>query len=366
MGIPRGKPVVGPGTWSVDLVAGGTFSRSTEASYQTSAPTDGTVAFMSFATANTRVFENMGDGAGSLLRIEGARTNLCVQCRKMGTTPWGGISGFIITENSGPSPDGGNNGTKIDSNTTGNWSGYQPVASYTAPLAMSGWGILISGGPAWYGYDWAVGSGNLSGGNMTGVWGRRYTQRVSGTSANPYVYVRAGGSGVNIVFIADLLQWEEGEFPSSVIRTTTTSLTRSADALTFTSAALPSALFTGAGEYTQVAPEFANTDLVSGDTFWLWAIDANNGMRIKHDGSNVVVQAVQGGSVKASSGALTFSRNGLLGIVKWDPSAAVVTVNGVAGSVGTPWAWGAANIRIGGVPSSTGEAFCRFGLLQSA
>ena len=77
------------------------------------------------------------------------------------------------------------------------------------------------------------------------------------------------------------------------------------------------------------------------------------------------VEAVAGGTVKATSQAQTFSRDALLGAVAWDPAGGVVYVNGVAGVAGTSWSWSAADIRVGGIYGGSSEAFCRFGALES-
>jgi hypothetical protein len=113
-----------------------------------------------------------------------------------------------------------------------------------------------------------------------------------------------------------------------------------------------------------VSPFYANTDLVSGDVHWLLSIGGgSNGIRLRHNGTDVRIEALEAGVVVAQSGALTFSKNALLGVVAWNPVTAVVSVGGVAGSAGTPWSWTPASVRIGGIHGGAGEFDGRLGVL---
>jgi hypothetical protein len=356
------RPISG---WALDYTAG-TFSRTAEASYQTGAPTDGTSPFLAWAATGVAVNENMGDGAGALLRIEGARTNRVLSCRdSSNATYWAVDTGAAIkTPNQGPSPDGGNHSTEINCSGA-QYARAQGGLNQGSPETISAWMIAKSGTPTpkafWSGFNAFTVTLNTS------TWKRDGATNAGVSRATLYAIDQLDFGGGAIDCLQDLYQDEGGRFPSSAIRTTTATVTRDADVLTFTSGQLDATFFTKKAKFLQVSPEFANTDLVNGDTNVLLACNAgNDGIVIEKNAGVTVVSAFQGGARKASSGTLTFARNALLGVVQWDPVAAVITVNGVSGAAGTPWSWTPSTTRLGGIPSGASEAFCRFGVLQSA
>jgi hypothetical protein len=163
--------------------------------------------------------------------------------------------------------------------------------------------------------------------------------------------------------VYDFVGSEPGRYPTSAVRNTdqygSAGTPRGADVVTLSS--FNAAILTRAARIYQVSPLFASTSLASGDIRWLVTFDdANNGVRFHHDGTGVLIETVQGGTVKASSGYLVFAAHALLGVIAWDPVTAIVSVNGVAGSAGTPWTWTATNIRLGGIYGGSGnEADCR-------
>lgn len=354
--------------------ANGTFSRTAEASYQTGAPTDGSSPFLAWASANTPVYENLGDGGGALLRIEGARTNVVLQNRDVSHATWS-TTGGTRTANDVTAPDGGTTAARLQT-ASGEQASYQGTYASGGKDIISAWMRSHSGtaGSGVLSADFGSTSGVAvaNAGSLTTVWVRLVTAVLG--SGNYYAKCQnstdtssIGGQAAQANDCCfDLVQWESGKrFPSSAIRTTTTSVTRDADVLTFTSAQLPAALFTSAAKFLQVSPEFGDADLDEGETHVLLGSDALDGIVIEKLSGVVYVSALQGGTRKASSGALTFGRNALLGVVRWDPVAAVITVNGAAGAAGTPWSWTPATMRIGGLPSGGGDAFCRFGTLMS-
>lgn len=341
-----------------------TFSRSSQGSYYTSAPTGGSPAFIGVASTDVLRTDNRGDGAGGLTLLEGARANSALYGRDVTNNYWTKTGTQTLDDDAGTGPDGNSNADRANMN-----SGCQIYRTGLGGGCLSTYVRGYSGGSQRLnvGFDGTVAVGSAS---ISTTW----TRLACFSSGSPtYALLetidRSGvggvGAGASDVLI-DFVQHESGRFPSTPIGTNGSALTRSADTLTLTSGSVPAPLFTGKGRFTQLSPLFANTDLASGDVFWLLSIGgSSNGIRIRHDGANVVVEAVASGSVVATSQALTFARDALLGAIAWDPAGGVVYVNGVAGVAGTPWSWSSGNIRVGGIHGGAGEAFCRFGALES-
>lgn len=363
--------------WSLPY-AKGTFTRTAGASYQTGIPTDGSSAFLAFASTNVAVYEDLGDGAGALLRIEGARTNGTLDSENFGGAQWGNVGTTLTTGQTDPLA--GTAATRAQA-PSGTNTIFDPAAGGTAdgnPYTISCW-IRAKVGTE---------TPNL---NLFRATGGRIAVSTSVTTTYKRVFLDAtttnteqffgfpvdgrdwSGIGGVAAGARDVLLWgwqrESGLFPSSYIRCLSASgpTTRDADDLRFTATQLPARFFTGVHQFSQVSPIFGSADLTNGDVFILWGMTlGNDAVVIEKNAGSVLVSAFVGGVRKASSQALTFSRNGLLGVVKWDPIAGVITVNGVAGPTGTAWSWTPDAVRIGGFTDSAGaEAFCRFGVLQS-
>lgn len=350
-------------SWSISY-GSMSFSRASQGSYYTSAPTDGTSSFISVASNNVLRTDNRGDGAGSLTLIEGARTNSLPDGRAFDNNGFTSSGTPTITANAGPSPDGATNAERAQLSTNQNrYRGGMGTGCLSAfARAVSGttaWQVSAGGNPA-------VGTTSLS----TTYLRQAIYGNTGGFALYADAFDRSAGGGIAAsaedIYI-DFMQFESGaRFPSTPIGTNGSTITRSADTLTLAQASVTPALFTEKGRFAQLSPLFASSDLVSGDVFWLLSIGgSSNGIRIRHDGANVLVEAVAGGTVKATSQAQTFSRDALLGAVAWDPAGGVVYVNGVAGVAGTSWSWSAADIRVGGIYGGSSEAFCRFGALES-
>lgn len=353
-GNRRGLRSGGRRSLSVDLRALGTFTRSGEGSYLTGAATDGSSAFMAFAATDVRRFEDRGDGAGALLLLERASTCLIKQNSDItNAAAWTlPLSGATQTADAGPAPDGTTTADRVQSAGAQFSRGQNPTGAAN-PHTVSCYGRATSGTSIWAANYAATTAWNVAA--LTTTWSRRSVLRAGAVSTfYPVDSSLPSGSpqDVRVVFA----QAEDGRYPTSVIRTAAANVTRGADSLEIGTAQLPAALFTRAFKLRQVSPNFANTDLVSGDVRWLFTIGgSSDGVRIRHDGSNVKIEAVQGGSVKASSGNLTFARYALLGEVSWDPVTAVIRVGGVAGAAGTPWTWSAGTVRVGGIQGSSGS-----------
>ena len=130
------------------------------------------------------------------------------------------------------------------------------------------------------------------------------------------------------------------------------------DVLTFLAAQVPLQLREGLSEWA-ITPHWAPDDLVSGDTGWLFTIGApaTDGVRWRHTGTDVRIEAVIGGSVVATSPALTGSTGGERRTILLDAEGGIISVNDVAGATGTTWDMpGGLDLCVGGA-FNTGDEF---------
>src|SRR5262249_1703335 len=80
-----------------------------------------------------------------------------------------------------------------------------------------------------------------------------------------------------------------------------------------------------------VASRWANTDLVSGDERWLFSsISSSNGLRARHNGTDVRYESVASGTVMAQSPAVVVARN-TPKLVTWDSVTGEVFFDNVSG-----------------------------------
>jgi hypothetical protein len=90
----------------LDLFEGGTFTRSSEASYLTGPATDGSSAFMAWATTNTRRVEyDAGLSGGTGLLMEASRQNVMLHSEDFTQAAWT-KSLVTVTGDAGNAPDG--------------------------------------------------------------------------------------------------------------------------------------------------------------------------------------------------------------------------------------------------------------------
>jgi hypothetical protein len=342
---------------SINL-AKGTFARTGQGSYLTGAPTDGATAFMALAATDVRRTEDRGDGAGRLVLLERASTGTVADSANAAGSGWSGTATQVA--NSTAAPDGTTTADTIENvgTTFDQCRRYTSGPTASQQFAMSAWIKQKIGSAA--SIQVRNGAGVATNVTPTSVWQRAINAGVSDGFAECFNCLNGqGGTGLDV----DEHYWwgiqaETGRYPTSYIPTAGSSASRGADVLTF--ASLP-AWFFRRGRFKKYAPIFANTDLASGDVRWLFTVaDVNNGVRMRHDGTNVLIEAVAGGVVKAASQALTFTAHANLGVVKWD-RAGRIYVGGVAGPVGTAWTWTPGAVRFGGIYGGSGsEADARF------
>lgn len=340
------------GAWSLPF-ASMTFARASDALYQTGAATDGGSAYISTASTDVLVLEDLGDGAGALARLEKSATNYIQRSREIGSSPWGTTGSATITADlGGPT---GSDAERIEVASGGN-ERYQ-TTGVSGWAAASGYVRATSGTPDhWLG----VWDGTFKVASVT--LSTTYQRIIAAASQSAgYLYPCSGqaagstSAGARDVRVS-LVQHEDGRYATSPIVTAGASATRAADTLTLGSGSVPADLLSAKGQFAEFSPEWGTADLTSGDVRWLFTLGGTgDGMRIRHDGTNVLLEAVESSTVKASKAFGTVAKNALVGALGWDPAAGIVYINGVAGSTGTAWTWGNNNLRVGGIYGFAGS-----------
>lgn len=360
-------------TPSLDMTTGGTFARALEGAYYTAAPTDGSSSFISWASSGTRRVENRGDGKGSCLLMERAATNYILRSRELENAAWtAGGATVTADQNGGPDASGTSDRDQIASAAYGP---YQVTPGPGGQVVCSAWVRHVSG----------------SGTNQIYLFG---TGGTAGIRANPisitttYVRNEAGGvavtdsgmipaDGRNLAGSGvpgggsahaeddyiDLVQLEAGYYPTSAIRTTSASVTRPADTLSYASGDYPAAFLTD-GVVIVFAPDASGAEIVSANEDWrLLQVGANDYVRIRNVTGTCKAELVCGGSIVAAL-SITFSRGQALTITA-KPSAGSITVSGATTGDGTNTGTGAAwassaTLYVGGNNAGGNNATGRF------
>lgn len=346
----------------LDLFAGGTFTRSTEASYLTTAAPNGPTPFLSWAPVNVRRIENRGDGSGDMLLMEAARTNQIVQSRAMQDAAWSGGT-TTDTANALAGPDGAVLATRVVA-TAGQFSRNQTIAG-TGMHALSCWARAVSGTTP---HQLYIGGTNANARSI----GTTYERRISTGSiaASPSAVVPEDARDLTVYggqvataqdAYVDLHQFEVGGFASSPIRTTTVAVTRAADFLSYADGQYP-ARFRTNGFRIHFAFDCTDTELVNnGTAFYLWSFGAGT-HTTRLDINRIIYVDSGGGGVSAFTG-VTFSRGQLL-TLEVRPSAGTVTLTGATAGNGThtraAWAYPSSSFVVG----SSNGTFGIFGRMK--
>jgi hypothetical protein len=347
------------------------FSRNLEAFRQYGAATDGTTSFADWVSANTLVQDNFGDGAGDLIRIEGERTCHVIQNRNLTAAGWGVATFGTISRTQNASTWGA-----VDGNTTsgtritipagapGGWGYSQNLAGLlTNPHRISCWirGHSV-GGTLRTNYDALI-----TGISIAGTTWQRVQRASTSTGAAWYPADSTANVGDAQDWYFDLMQAEsigatEPIGISSPVRTTTVTITRPKDDLTAIPENFPIWMLKR-GKIPYISPNWSSADQIDGMIAWVvcWtAGDGIYGIRFNRDATDLRLEVLAAGVVKARSSALTFAAHDLLENIVWDSIAGTLTVDGVAGTTSI-WNWTlpSSDWRVGGVPSSSGELFGR-------
>jgi len=328
------------------------------------------------AAVNELRFHTVGGAEGRKVLIERQHTNLVWPSRDITPAQWTVGSGVTTTANAAAGPDGA---VLADRSAVGS-GGYSRYRQVTAGDGCGSWWVRRppgAGSGVWQG----------SGGWPGALAGRRKTvgetwepvDIISPTGTASKILVPVDGRTLAVQFgealeagavdaITDFHQWEAGtRYPRSPVVTVSGSATCDPDNLTWPAGAWAlSEVFT-----LDVWPLFASSELVSGNVRWLLSIGgANNGVRLRHDGTGVRIECVDAGSVVTVGPYLSFARHARLRVVV-ERSTSRLSVNGVSGGIFAALAWGpfeapGVALRLGGISGaavgSGEEADARFDL----
>lgn len=337
----------------LDLSAGGSFTRTLEGSYYIGAPTDGSSAFLAWASSGVRRVEDRGDGLGACLLMEKGATNYVLQSRALATT-WTHNT-ETITANANGGPDA-SSAADEDALASAQFGPSQSSLSLTGRGVLSQWIRSVSGVGKNFLYlygDAGVAFNVARGSSPTTTYSR---QEISGGSATTNMGVipadgrNLSGLGVTVSGTdhgahtednyIDLVQLEAGYYPTSAIRTTTASVTRPQDTLSYASGSYPVGFLTD-GVVVTFAPDASSAEIVSASEDWrLVQVGANDYVQIVANGGVCKARLVCGGSVVGTL-TITFSRGQALTITA-KPSAGSITVSGATTGDGTNTGTGAA------------------------
>lgn len=249
----------------------GTFTRASEGSYLTGAPTDGSSAFLAWAPANVRRIENRGDGAfasdgGDALLMDGARTNRLLWSEDLTNAAW--VKSLCsISATNGNAPDG-----EADADTIAFTADATAQVSQTITGTSDGWRCTVS---VWLRAATAQSvrlTMLLRDGTeaaalvcaVTTTWQRFQLTALLGTGATvPLMIIRNAADAAARSVLAWGAQAEAGtawagNTASSYIRTTSAHVTRATDVLTYAVGAYPAALLTGLE--VDAAPDYLPAD----------------------------------------------------------------------------------------------------------
>ena len=347
---------------------GGTFTRSSEASYYTAAPNT-TGSFLSWASSNV-IREDKRDGVSGLYLFEPTKTNYCLWSEDFSNAAWSRVL-TTITASTRVAPDGEADATEL---TFANGTAYQLQTILNAVLPASTfhvhsfWVRLVSGdtsGCAVFGTSRA-GAATSTAFVPTSTWKRVEHVYDTGVGAGNYaVQIRCTGTGTVLevwgaqcepVAVSGYLY----KLPTSYIRTTTVAVARSSDRLDFAAGLIPTALKSGKVR-VHYAPLFAS----GAETNGLFAIYSNfaayEGIQIVSPGSAPAARTTTGGAptLAFTSKALTWARDTILYLTD-DLASGVMSVSGAAtGNGDGPFGVGPV-VHPGGVTLQIGGSAANF------
>ena len=341
-----------------------TFTRAGEGSRLIAAPGTGAAAFMAFSASDVLRLENRGDGAGDLALFERASENLALYSRELDNGAWA-LTGYTRT----PDQNYGCDGTAIATRFQGATGTIDQYTGGTGDQCGSVWMRRTSGSGAGQMviYNSIAAAGNAS---LTTTYDRISSWTNGAVNFRAVEVVDRTASGGIAAYTADLLvdmvQMEDGRYPTSAIRTTNPTATRGADTAAIAIANLPPEIYTERGRFRNFSPIFGSADLAGTEVFWLLSVGTGEQDGIRYDAATNEIQAIVGGSIVAvCSLPGSWNRHDLLGAIGWDPITGEVFVDGVSGGVGTPFSWPTDDVRVGGSLSAAFEVDARLGALGS-
>lgn len=366
----RGAFAAPPAT--LDLSTGGTFARSTEGSYYTGAPTDGSSAFLAWATSGTRRVENRGDGLGSCLLMEKSSTNYVLRSRQLDNASWTAGTATVTADANG-GPDASTSADRVNA-ASGGYGPYQLTCGPSGVVIGSVWVRAVSGTASHQLYvvgNTATQAISARAYSTSTTYQRNAT--TAGTSAvtNSGILpedaenrvIEGGQAATAQDCYLDLVQLEASYYPTSAIRTTSASVTRGADTLSYATGSYSTNFLTN-GVTFSFAPDASSAEIVSASEDWrLVQVATSDYVQIVASGGVCKVQLICGSSTVGTL-TVTFSRGQSLTITA-KPSAGSLTVSGATTGNGTNTGSGAAwassqTLYIGGNSLGTNNATGRF------
>lgn len=355
-----------------NLGDGGTFTRASEASMLTRAPTDGSTPFLQFVGNNVRRMEDPGDGNGPRLLMEQSKTNLWVRSRELTDAAWT-ISGVRTAIPAILGPDGTASRVRVENTNVqlGNRMG-AGIATSASSYALSVYS-RSNAGVTPYAAALANGAFNQCFNGIVGTADETWTRRsaVDVVTAATYFPVVGpgcflGNLGVNPTIPAlardhvyDLVQLELGRYPSSAIRTAAGSATRSADSLTYALGTYPDWLRSKKWSIV-VEPEFTSAEgILVADNNVIFAFnDFLNTIGIWFNaGAMRVACFAQAGLTKIPYTTITWAQRFQRIKLTVDPEAGTLLVEGATTGngliVGTPWSWDPGTLHVGDSTAGT-------------
>ena len=366
---------VGAGT-ALLVWSEGQFNRQHDASvsptYQTGAAT------IAVATEDVARLEDTNDGHGALLLIEGQRAAQVIKARSIST--WTPGNSATVSANTENGPEGALTADAVTfaASTISNMG--QTITAANIPsstnLVWMVWAKSGTGSNEKFRF-WFTDKSNVvtqsADFTVTTTWQLFVWEVNSGAGAGNAVFRLGNASdavarGPGRIVVFDCFDVQAYAFPSSIIlnEAAAPNNLRRPDVQMFLPEQVPLRLRTGKWA-TAVRTKWASADLVSGEERWIASFGgSSDGLLFRHNGTDVRLEARVGGSVVAASGPVTATRGGWLPIVV-DCAAGVLTVNGVAGSAGSPIVWPAGlTFRWGGIVAGAGEAFASFKVPEAA
>ena len=349
---------VPPTVYLLDSAAS-TFTRSTTTFRQTTAAT------LAAVSANVRAVEDLGDGWGELSSIERQWSQIIPNPRAVTGVGWvgPGAGSSCALDATVPGPDGTSLAFRSQVGASGTYS--KALAPDVVPItsgqkyASSIWVRAKSGSSPYQGvFIASVVSGTSDYiASLPATWQRRKMQAPAAGDALASFYITSAGALANITppaivvttamdILTDLMNARVGAYP---LRSVDTTSTQAPDDWQWANGAWDTRLATGSWSMYCV-PRYASTDLASGDVRYLLTFGAvTDGVRLRHDGTGVLVECLDGGVVVTTSGYLTFAATDRVAITVATQTSKI-TVNGVSGANAAALTWPTTGaLRLGGI-----------------
>ena len=340
---------------TIDLSTAIVCTRSTEASYQTGAETDGSSSFLAWASANVLRVQNRG--SRNAIFVEGSRTNTILRSREMTNAAW----------TAGNMTQAGNDANGVDATLvaarfTGTGSQFSARQAITIASGSVGsvWARAVSGSqPIRMNYMFPTGTRATQ--TLTTTYARHVGPVATPTSGTFYVHDCSIGGNTSIY--ADGAQVEAGQFATSLIRTSASTVTRSADACVIASASIPSWLRSGKWQCT-ISLECTSAEFIAAATemtLFAFSTGTNDRISLVLDSGSMKVRVVQGGVTKVTTGAITATSRYLDITLTFDAAAGSVTVAGATTGNGTTtataWTMQSGDVYVGNGSGGTTPYF---------